>query len=292
VCHLEDARLLPLYEPAVAGAAAAEFRGQGIPLTPRSEPIDDPGHHPAIVDAMPSALWVPLVLRNPNLDARPQLVGQLCVLGIHPQQTSRLAQPSKFSTIPSAREQVTGLWTATTATVDLDLDLDVDVVVDVVVDGDVYVDVDAHALTAPSSDHLGQHRHHGLEQLNAPVVALQCDEFPQLQDIERGSRFHRLAPRDLVVLRAVCLRVASGSLCDVAHHRLCRSDQLVAPLGMAARNILDDLRHQGEKLDGALIHVEALEAQHVDLIGRARTWLPPRAVSAVGVVNVSASTST
>jgi hypothetical protein len=44
---------------------------------------------------------------------------------------------------------------------------------------------------------------------------------------------------------------------------------------MTARNVLDHLVHQSKKLDGALIYLETLEAQHDQVIG-------PRACAGCG----------
>lgn len=100
------------------------------------------------------------------------------------------------------------------------------------------------------------------------MVRSQFDELAELQDIERGCRFHGFAAGDLVVLCTIGIRPAASTFSDIAHHRLCRSDELVCSLAMPPGHLLNDLGREGEKFNGALVDVEALEAQHNCLIGR------------------------
>jgi hypothetical protein len=66
-------------------------------------------------------------------------------------------------------------------------------------DGDVDVNVGGTSLTG--SDHLRPNRDDPLEVLDTSSVALRRNPFVQLEDIERGSTFHRFTPSDLVLRR-------------------------------------------------------------------------------------------
>jgi len=61
---------------------------------------------------------------------------------------------------------------------------------------------------------------------------------------------------------------ATGSLGDVRHGRLRRGAQLSGQVGVALGQPGDDLECNDEKLDGTLIDVEPLKAQHGGVVGR------------------------
>jgi hypothetical protein len=75
-------------------------------------------------------------------------------------------------------------------------------------------------------------------------VAWLGDDLAELHDVKRGSAFHRFAASDLVVLRAVGLRPAPGSLRDVSQDGFGRTDKLVGTLGMALRQVADDVANK------------------------------------------------
>jgi hypothetical protein len=77
VHHLEHACRGPLAKPPVARAAAAEFRWNRIPLTTRTQAIQDATHRAPISDAWTATLFALAAFRNPNLNPIPKLVGYL-----------------------------------------------------------------------------------------------------------------------------------------------------------------------------------------------------------------------
>ena len=145
------------------------------------------------------------------------------------------------------------------------VDVEVDVAVDVVVDGDGDLDVGVQTLTP--SEHLRQHGNDPFQQRDSSLVPWRRQELPQPQNVERRGTFHRLTSRDLVVLRAICVRPTARTLGDVPHDGFCCSEQLIRSLRMSARKVLDALGGQGKELDSALIHIEALKTEHADFIG-------------------------
>jgi len=95
---LEDVRLAPFDEAPVAGAAATELRRNRVPLASRPQPVDDAGKGLPVVDRRsPSARTAPS-LRQPLLHQRPEVVGDVCVFGLHVQQKSCPCLSRKFST--------------------------------------------------------------------------------------------------------------------------------------------------------------------------------------------------
>ena len=88
------------------------------------------------------------------------------------------------------------------------------------------------------------------------------EDPPELHDVEGRSALHRLAPSDLVVLRAVRWRPTSRAFRDVSHHGFRCTNELVGALSVAFRKGVDDVADEREELDGTLVDVEALEGQH------------------------------
>ena len=80
---LEDVRLGPLDEAAIAGAAAAELTRDGVPLAAGAQAIDDSGENPSVVQATRSATLTPLPRRNPPFHALPEIVGYFSEIGLH-----------------------------------------------------------------------------------------------------------------------------------------------------------------------------------------------------------------
>lgn len=89
-------------------------------------------------------------------------------------------------------------------------------------------------------------------------------ELPEPQDVESGGTFHRLTSRDLVMLRAISVRPTARALGDVPHNRFRCSEELIRSLRVSSRKLLDDFSGQGKELDSALIHIQALKAEHAD----------------------------
>src|SRR5690606_1729298 len=79
-------------------AAAAELRGDGVPLTARAQAIQDATQRAPIRHARSSALRALAALRNPAFDALPQRVGNLGKRGLHAPYRSRPPEPSNLST--------------------------------------------------------------------------------------------------------------------------------------------------------------------------------------------------
>ena len=119
---------------------------------------------------------------------------------------------------------------------DVDVDVVVVVVVVVVVDSDVDLDVEVVETLGRRTalQHLRQHGDHRFEKLEPAAVEGLIEQLPQPKDIQRGSAFHRLASRDLVVLGTVCLRPATGSFGDVADDGPSGAGQLIAAVGIGS----------------------------------------------------------
>jgi hypothetical protein len=65
------------------------------------------------------------------------------------------------------------------------------------------------------------------------------------------------------VLRAIGLRPTTRPLRDVPNYGFRRSNELVNAIPVPLGQPLDDVVEKSEELDGTLIDVKALEAQHV-----------------------------
>jgi hypothetical protein len=85
VHHVEHARRSPLLEPLVAHAAAAELTGDGIPLAPGLELVNDSGHDLAVVVRRSAALAAARSLGNPSARVLPNLLGDVFELSRHEQ---------------------------------------------------------------------------------------------------------------------------------------------------------------------------------------------------------------
>jgi hypothetical protein len=144
--------------------------------------------------------------------------------------------------------------------------VDVDVVVDVVVDVNVDGDGDGDDLATQ----LGQHGDHPSEELGSLSLFALIDNAEDVESIDDGGALHGRAPCNRVVAGAIGLGDAPGSLGDVERNRQCSSAKLFGQRGVAFGQILRQLRRACEKLDGASIDVELLEAEHDVPVGRFR----------------------
>ncbi len=137
-------------------------------------------------------------------------------------------------------------------------------VVDVNVDGDG--DGDGDDLAAQ----LGQHGDNPSEELGSLSLFALIDNAEDVKSVDDRGALHGRAPCNRVVAGAIGLGDAPGSFRDVEWNRQCSSAKLFGQRRMAFGQILRQLRRACEKLDGASIDVELLEAEHDVPVGRFR----------------------
>jgi hypothetical protein len=138
--------------------------------------------------------------------------------------------------------------------------LAVDVIVDVVVDGDGDGD--------DLSTQFGQHGDDPSEELGGLFVLALIHNREDVESVDDRGALHGRAPCNRVVAGAIGLGDAPGSLRDIGGNGQCGSAELFRKRRMPLGQILRQLGRACEKLDGAPIYVELLEAEHHAPLGR------------------------
>ena len=99
------------------------------------------------------------------------------------------------------------------------------------------------------------------------------DDSEHEEGVHDGGAFHRRAAGDREVTGGVGLGRPPSGLGDVQRHRERGTPELIGQRRVAARQGVRETDRAREELDGAAIHVELLEAEHVARVARTLAWL-------------------
>ncbi len=131
-----------------------------------------------------------------------------------------------------------------------------------------------------SAAHFAQHGDDARKEELASSRVIGSRRVQEPEDVEDGGALERRTPRDGVKTRPIGRAGLARGLGDVQRNRSTGPAELIAQVGMSARDARRDSDGERYKLDGAAVHVEPLEIEersiHVHPSDRPTGRLRPR----------------